>query len=69
MTCRAVVDANACSGHGDCVEAAPSNFILEDEIAEVVADGSEELLIRAAESCPAAAISVFDLASGGQIYP
>lgn len=69
MNCRAVVDENSCSGHGDCVDAAPSIFRLEDEIAEVIADGPEDLLIRAAEACPAAAISVFDPASGEQIYP
>ncbi|MCO5316259.1 MAG: ferredoxin [Solirubrobacterales bacterium] len=69
MNCRAEVDANSCSGHGDCVAAAPTIFRLEDEIAEVLNDGPEDLLIKAAESCPAAAIAVFDGSSGEQIYP
>ncbi len=69
MNCRAVVDENSCSGHGDCVDVAASIFRLDDDIAEVVADGPAESLIEAAEACPAAAISVVDADTGEQIYP
>ncbi len=48
---------------------APSIFRLNDDIAEVVADGPVEMLIEAAEACPAAAITVVDLDSGEQLFP
>lgn len=69
MICRAEVDQYSCSGHGDCVLAAPTVFRLDDEIAEVIAEGPEELLVAAAEACPAAAISVFEADTGERIYP
>jgi len=69
MNCRAIVDENSCSGHGDCVDVAPGIFRLEDDIAVVTADGPIELLIAAAEACPAAAISVVDPSSGEKLYP
>ncbi len=69
MNCRARVDENSCSGHGDCVDVAPSIFRLDDDIAEVVAGGPVELLIEAAEACPAAAISVVDGDTGEQLFP
>jgi len=69
MTCRALIDPNSCSGHGDCVDVAPSVFKLDDDIAEVIGDGPIELLMEAAEACPAAAVQVIDNDSGEQIYP
>jgi len=48
---------------------APGIFRLEDDIAVVTADGPIELLIAAAEACPAAAISVVDPSSGEKLYP
>ncbi len=48
---------------------APSIFRLDDDIAEVVAGGPVELLIEAAEACPAAAISVVDVDTGEQLFP
>jgi len=69
MNCKARVDENSCSGHGDCVDVAPTIFRLDDDLAEVIADGPLELLIEAAEACPAAAISVIDPSSGEQFYP
>ena len=35
----------------------------------VVGDGPRELLLEAAEACPAGAISVVDADTGEQIYP
>lgn len=68
MRCIAKIDDAACSAHGDCALIAPGVFEVED-IARVVGDGPRELLIEAAESCPAAAISVVDPDTGAEIYP
>ena len=66
MRCIAKIDDAACSAHGDCALIAPGVFEVED-IARVVGDGPRELLIEAAESCPAAAISVVDTDTGAEI--
>ncbi|MEA2449982.1 MAG: ferredoxin [Thermoleophilaceae bacterium] len=68
MGCIAKVDEMDCAGHGDCALAAPGVFAVDD-VARVVGTAPRELLIEAAESCPAGAISVFDDASGERIYP
>lgn len=65
---RARVDEDACAGHGDCVEIAPSVFDL-DEVARVIGAGPPELILEAAEACPSVAISVIDEDSGEQVYP
>lgn len=62
------VDPNECSAHGDCVEIAPQVFRLDDT-AVVIGTGPEDLLIEAAEACPAVAISVIDSETGEPIYP
>lgn len=62
------IDEAACAGHGDCVEIAPEVFELDD-IAHVIGTGSPKLILEAAESCPSAAISVFDEETGEQVYP
>lgn len=59
MTYIAVVDPDECSAHGDCVEVAPDVFVL-GEVAEVIGTASSEVLLQAAEVCPAVAISVVD---------
>jgi ferredoxin len=61
------IDKTACSAHGDCVAVAPEIFALEDT-AVVVGDGPDELILRAAESCPVLAITVTD-ETGAQVYP
>ncbi len=62
------IDPDECSAHGDCVEIAPQVFRL-DETAVVIGDGPEELLLEAAEACPAVAISIVDSETGEPIYP
>lgn len=62
------IDEAACAGHGDCVEIAPQVFELDD-IARVIGTGPPQLILEAAESCPSAAISVFDEETGEQVYP
>ena len=68
MRCMAKVDEPACSAHGDCALVAPGVFEVDD-VARVVGDGPLELVLEAAESCPAGAISVVDADTGEQIYP
>ncbi|MGE5408088.1 MAG: ferredoxin [Syntrophothermus sp.] len=68
MSYKAVVDPNECSAHGDCVEIAPEVFRLE-ETAVVIGDGPDELLLEAAEACPAVAISLVDRDTGETVYP
>jgi ferredoxin len=68
MSYYAEIDTNACAAHGDCVDLAPEVFVLDD-VAQVVGQGSDELLLAAAEACPSAAIRLLDSDSGGQIYP
>ena len=68
---RIQIDATLCVSFGDCVEAAPNAFRLDDEglVAFVDPDQVEPgTLISACESCPVDAITVWD-AAGRQIVP
>jgi ferredoxin len=62
------IDPNACSAHGDCVDIAPEVFELE-ETATVIGEGPDDLILRAAEACPALAISVIDSETGEPVFP
>ena len=62
------VDEDSCAAHGDCVEIAPTVFALND-VAHVIGEGPDELILEAAEACPSAAITVLDGDTGEQIYP
>lgn len=68
MTLIPTVDPLACSAHGDCAVIAPEIFRVDD-IAVVVGSGPPDLVMAAAEACPAVAIAVVDEATGRQIYP
>jgi ferredoxin len=63
-----VIDDGACAAHGDCVELAPEVFVLED-VARVIGDGPDELLLAAAEACPSVAICLLDAATNEPVYP
>ncbi len=63
-----VIDPDECLAHGDCVELAPEVFQLDD-IAVVIGTAPLEVLLAAAEACPAAAISVVDEETGAVAYP
>jgi ferredoxin len=62
------VDQGVCSAHGDCVEIAPEVFAL-GETAEVIGSGPDEMILKAAEACPALAIEVVDPESGETVFP
>ena len=68
MTLVPVIDVNACSAHGDCVEIAPEIFRLDD-VAVVIGTGEDELMLAAAEACPSSAISIIDADTREQRYP
>ena len=68
MSHVAKVDELACSAHGDCEAVAPGVFRVSD-VAEVVGTADLDVLLEAAQACPAAAISVVDTDTGEQIYP
>jgi ferredoxin len=68
MSYVAQIDCGACSAHGDCVDIAPGVFEL-DETAVVVGEGPDELVLKAAEACPALAITVIDSETGETVYP
>ncbi len=70
MKPMAQIDARACAAHGDCLDIAPTAIALsDDDVAIAIGTAPEDVLVRAAESCPSVAISVVDADSGEQLYP
>ena len=67
MSLVAHVDAAPCAAHGDCEAIAPEVFRVED-VAVVVGDAPDELMVEAARACPSVAIRLLD-DSGAQVYP
>ena len=68
MSHIALIDESACLAHGECAELAPDVFRVDD-VASVIGSAEAAELIRVAEACPAAAISVVDEQTGEQVYP
>jgi len=68
MTLVPLIDENACSAHGDCVDIAPEIFRLDD-VAVVIGTGPDELMLAAAEACPSSAITIIDGDTREQVYP
>jgi ferredoxin len=64
---RVTVDRGACLGSGLCAGSAPKHFRLEDGRSRPVEELIEpdEVVLDAAEMCPAEAISVYD--AGGRL--
>lgn len=62
------IDRSACSAHGDCVDIAPEVFELGDT-AEVIGNGPDKLILKAAKACPVLAIEVVDSETGEVVYP
>ena len=63
-----MVDPNECSAHGDCVDIAPQVFRLDDT-AVVIGTGPDDLILEAAEACPAGAITIVDQETGDTVFP
>jgi ferredoxin len=66
------IDRELCFGFGDCLEAAPALFELDDESKSVVIDPEAyelETVLLAAQDCPVNAILVVDVETGEQLYP
>ena len=69
MTLIAQIDDSLCLGHGDCVHVAPGVFILEGDVAQQQAPGTDEQLRQAARACPAGAIILVDAETGIEVDP
>lgn len=67
MTLIPTIDEAACAAHGDCADAAPQVFRIDD-VAAVVGTGPDDLFLEAARSCPSVAIVLTD-EDGRQAYP
>jgi ferredoxin len=68
MTYVAQIDEGACAAHGDCEAIAPEIFRVDD-VAVVIGEGPDELMLEAARVCPSVAIVITDQDTGEQIYP
>jgi ferredoxin len=72
MALRIIVDRLKCISSGNCVDAAPEVFQLDEEYVSVIvnARGAETgVIVAAAEACPVEAIRVIDDQAGQQLYP
>lgn len=69
---KIVVNRETCIGAATCVVINPQAFDLDADSIAIIKDGAlqtgDEQLIAAAQSCPVAAISLYDK-DGNQIYP
>jgi ferredoxin len=62
------IDHDACLAHGDCAVVAPGVFVVDD-VAKVIADAPDDVLVAAAQACPSVAIVLTDSETGEQVYP
>ena len=65
------IDRSLCVGFGDCVDAAPEAFELNDENIAIFVEPDRvdrERLLKACDACPVDAITVWD-ANGEQLVP
>ena len=66
MTLVPYIDENACVAHGDCVHVAPQAFRLDD-VAVVIGEATDDVLIEAARACPSGAIVLVDADTGEEV--
>lgn len=68
---RVTVDADQCVGAGICAGTAPDHFRLVGGVSRPLRElaAPDDLLLAAEESCPVAAISVRDQATGAPVSP
>lgn len=62
------IDESSCIAQGDCVEALPEVFQLDDH-ATVIGTGPDDRILAAAKECPVEAITIVDSETGAQVYP
>ncbi len=58
---KILIDRDRCEGHGQCVAVAPDVFDLDDEGIAILRSSepiAEDVLQKAAEVCPVAALTV-----------
>jgi len=66
------VDTGKCQGYGACVKLAPEVFRLNADNKAAPGDpaaAADEVVLKAARSCPYRAVTVIDAATGGQLIP
>jgi len=69
---RIVVDRLRCIGAGNCVDAAPGVFQLDEKDIAIIANplgAPPDTIVTAAEHCPVDAIKIIDEQAGQQLYP
>jgi ferredoxin len=68
---RVRIDRTLCVGFGDCIKESPEAFALDEENVAIFANSNgiaREALLRACDSCPVDALTVWD-EGGRQIVP
>jgi ferredoxin len=68
---RVRIDRTLCVGFGDCITEAPEAFVLDESGTAIFVDlgaVDRERLLRACDSCPVDAITVWN-ETGAQIVP
>ena len=66
MSYRVIIDRDACSGFGSCIDTAPTIFAMGDDAIATAGsvNGDLDAALAAAEACPMGAITVVDDAGG-----
>jgi len=69
---RLELNQSKCQAYGKCAATAPAFFGLDDNRKVRLVGNSEttdDVVVKAAQSCPYRVITVVDAESGGQIFP
>jgi ferredoxin len=69
---RIFVDRLRCIGAGNCVDAAPAVFQLDEKDISIIVNPTgapPDIIVTAAELCPVDAIRIIDEQAGQQLYP
>jgi ferredoxin len=69
---RVELNQSKCQAYGKCAATAPAFFGLDDDRKVRLVGGSEtadDVVVKAARSCPYRVITVVDAGSGGPIFP
>ncbi len=68
---KIVVNEEECIGDSLCCAEAPGTFEMEDDVAKVLPEitDDEETIVAAAEACPVDAITVINEETGEKLVP